>query len=81
MNAQKGNAGTRSEAKPSVVGEVKRMLEGKEKRKGLLGEACPMGARRKVRRPGPPAWVEGVLKGAEEGKVQERDFWIQAHVD
>lgn len=83
LNAQKGDgAGAGSEpSKPGVVEEVKRMLEEKDRRNRALDDACPMGARGKVRRPGPPFWVENVLKGAEEGRMQDRDFWIQAHVD
>lgn len=29
--------------------------------------------------PGPPMWVKGVLEGIEEGRMHDRDFWIQTH--
>jgi len=31
--------------------------------------------------PGPPRWVQGVLEGIEEGRMLDRDFWIQTHGD
>lgn len=31
--------------------------------------------------PGPPQWIRGVLKGIDEGRMSERDFWIQTHGD
>lgn len=29
--------------------------------------------------PQPPRWVRGVLEGIEEGRMEERDFWIHNH--
>jgi hypothetical protein len=50
--------------------------------------ACPltghtMGARMEGKKgpPGPPVWVRDVLQGIEEGRMEERDFWIQTHGD
>jgi hypothetical protein len=31
--------------------------------------------------PGPPRWVRGVLEGIDEGRMLDRDFWIQTHGD
>jgi ElaB/YqjD/DUF883 family membrane-anchored ribosome-binding protein len=28
---------------------------------------------------GPPMWIRSVLKGIDEGRMSERDFWIQTH--
>ena len=28
--------------------------------------------------PGPP-WARGVLEGIDEGRMHDRDFWIQTH--
>lgn len=30
---------------------------------------------------GPPVWVRGVLQGIDEGRISERDVWIQTHGD
>ncbi|KAF2632837.1 hypothetical protein BU25DRAFT_454011 [Macroventuria anomochaeta] len=27
----------------------------------------------------PPRWVRGVLEGIEEGRMEEKDFWIHTH--
>jgi hypothetical protein len=50
--------------------------------------SCPltghkMDARVQGRRgsPGPPMWVRGVLQGIEEGRMEEKDFWIQTYGD
>jgi len=29
--------------------------------------------------PQPPRWVRGVLEGIEEGRMEEKDFWIHTH--
>lgn len=29
--------------------------------------------------PKPPRWVLGVLEGIEEGRMEEKDFWIHSH--
>lgn len=45
---------------------------------------CPMTGREfegmgKRGVPGPPPWARGVLEGIDEGRMHERDFWIQTH--
>lgn len=48
----------------------------------LTGRAMPdakMGERGGPR--GPPMWVRGVLQGINEGRISERDLWIQTHGD
>jgi hypothetical protein len=59
----------------SVLWEVKKMVG--EKGPGGVEFMCPNGGQR----PGPPAWVRGVLEGIGEGRMEERDFWIQTHGD
>jgi hypothetical protein len=47
---------------------------------GPGGMACPMGkdgARRGGRGGKPPGWVGAVLEGMNEGRMVERDFWMQ----
>lgn len=70
----------------SVLWEVKKMVDGKGA--GGIEFACPKGAGGKSvefacpkggMRPGPPMWARGVLEGIEEGRMQDRDFWIQTH--
>ncbi|KAF1841488.1 uncharacterized protein K460DRAFT_168334 [Cucurbitaria berberidis CBS 394.84] len=29
--------------------------------------------------PGPPMWVREVMEGIDEGRIHDRDFWIQTH--
>lgn len=41
---------------------------------------CPMtGADTNGGGPQPPRWVRDVLDGIEEGRMEEKDFWIHAH--
>jgi hypothetical protein len=41
---------------------------------------CPMtGANVHGGGPQPPRWVRGVLEGIEEGRMEEKDFWIHTH--
>lgn len=41
---------------------------------------CPMiGVDTDGGRPQPPRWVRGVLDGIEEGRMEEKDFWIHTH--
>lgn len=58
-----------------IVEQVSKLVE----EKGFGGSFdCPMsGGQRKG--PTPPRWVQGVLQGVEEGRMQERDFWIHTH--
>jgi hypothetical protein len=65
-----------------IVGEVRKLAE----EGGFI--TCPwtghkMDARAEGRRgsPGPPMWVRDVLQGIDEGRMEERDFWIQTHGD
>jgi hypothetical protein len=41
--------------------------------------ACPMGGA-EGRARGPPGWVVSVLQGAEEGRIESREFWINGLV-
>ena len=52
------------------------------------GFVCPMGSGREPQEwmqrrgpPEPPMWVRSVLEGVREGRMEERDFWIQTHGD
>lgn len=63
-----------------IVEEVGRLAE----KRGFI--TCPMtgdsmDARLDGKRspPKPPLWVRGVLDGIEEGRMLDRDFWIQTH--
>jgi hypothetical protein len=60
----------------SVLEEVQKLVG----QKGPAGVefGCPMDGRGP---PGPPIWVRGVLQGIEEGRMEERDFWVQTHGD
>ena len=41
---------------------------------------CPMtGADASGGGPQPPVWVRDVLEGIEQGRMQEKDFWIHTH--
>lgn len=41
---------------------------------------CPLtGADQNGGGPQPPRWVRGVLEGIEEGRMEEKDFWIHNH--
>jgi hypothetical protein len=47
-------------------------------RQGFI--TCPMtGADTNGGGPQPPRWVRDVLDGIEEGRMEEKDFWIHAH--
>lgn len=67
----------------NIVQEVGKLAE----KQGFV--TCPltghvMEARGEARRGppvGPPMWVRGVLKGIDEGRISERDLWIQTHGD
>ena len=68
-----------SRAMESGTGDLKIMSEvGK-----LAGEsgfaACPMGGAEGNRRR-PPGWVLSVLEGAQEGRIESREFWINGLV-
>lgn len=41
--------------------------------------ACPMGGA-EGRGRGPPRWVKSVLQGAQEGRIESREFWINGLV-
>lgn len=67
-----------------IVQEVSRLAE----KQGFV--SCPLTGhamdveRVKARRGpqgGPPMWVRGVMRGIDEGRMEERDFWIQTHGD
>lgn len=40
---------------------------------------CPMAGADANGGPQPPRWVKGVLEGIEEGRMEEKDFWIHTH--
>ncbi|KAJ4984300.1 hypothetical protein SVAN01_10205 [Stagonosporopsis vannaccii] len=40
---------------------------------------CPMTGAETNGEPQPPRWVRGVLEGIEEGRMEEKDFWIHTH--
>ncbi|KAF2656705.1 hypothetical protein K491DRAFT_691750 [Lophiostoma macrostomum CBS 122681] len=54
-----------------IVEEVGKAAE----ERGFIAH-CPM---KGDKEPRPPRWVASVLKGAEEGRMEERDFWIHTH--
>jgi hypothetical protein len=56
-----------------VFWEVKKLVD--DKGEGGIQFGCPNGGRR----PSPPLWARGVLEGIDEGRMEERDFWIQTH--
>lgn len=46
-----------------------------------FGVACPLtGKGVEKGRGGPPSWVLSVLQGAEEGRIERREFWINGLV-
>jgi hypothetical protein len=57
-----------------IVEEVGKVAE---ERGFVAGAHCPMTGG--DREPRPPRWVAEVLKGAKEGRMEERDFWIHTH--
>lgn len=70
----------RAVADLKIVEEVGKLAE----EKGFI--TCPMTGQSLDKRvdgtkgpPGPPTWVKGVLEGIEEGRMLDRDFWIQTH--
>ncbi|KAF9699079.1 hypothetical protein EKO04_003243 [Ascochyta lentis] len=57
-----------------IVEEVGKLAS----QRGLI--TCPMtGADVNGGGPQPPRWVRGVLEGIEEGRMEEKDFWIHTH--
>ncbi|KAF2997375.1 hypothetical protein E8E13_004515 [Curvularia kusanoi] len=57
-----------------IVEEVNRVAA----ERGFI--TCPMtGADVHGGGPQPPRWVRGVLEGIEQGRMEERDFWIHTH--
>jgi hypothetical protein len=79
---RRGRLEVAKEGRLKIVEEVGKLAE----ERGFF--TCPltghkMDARVEGRRrpPGPPMWVRGVLQGIEEGRMEERDFWIQTHGD
>lgn len=62
------------QANAEIVQEVGKLAA----RKGFI--TCPMtGADMNGGGPQPPRWVRGVLEGIEEGRMEEKDFWIHTH--
>lgn len=58
----------------AIVEEVSKLAA----QKGFI--TCPMtGADVHGGGPQPPRWVRGVLEGIEEGRMEEKDFWIHTH--
>ncbi|KAH7126785.1 hypothetical protein B0J11DRAFT_286378 [Dendryphion nanum] len=53
-----------------IVEEVGKLVEER-------GFDCPMGQSQNP--PQPPKWVQGVLEGVREGRMEEKDFWIHTH--
>ncbi|KNG47235.1 Metallo-dependent phosphatase [Stemphylium lycopersici] len=47
----------------------------------MTGRVMDMGVEEARRPPGPPQWIQGVLRGIDEGRMSERDIWIQTHGD
>lgn len=76
--AAKGNAASGNGGGLRIVEEVGRVAE----ERGFI-QHCPMTGREWEEGgrgpPEPPRWVKGVLKGVEEGRMEERDFWIHTH--
>ena len=65
-----------------IVEEVSKMAQDS----GFV--TCPMTGRQMDGRmggrmgpPGPPMWVRAVLEGIEEGRIHDKDFWLQTHGD
>lgn len=59
----------------AIVEEVGRLAA----QRGFI--TCPMtGADVRGGGPQPPKWVMGVLEGIEEGRLEEKDFWIHTHI-
>lgn len=59
-------------AELSVSEEVRRAAM----ERGFVGVACPMGGGDERMGKGPRGWVVGVLEGIEEGRFEEKDFWV-----
>lgn len=59
-----------------ILHEVSKSAEGKD------FITCPLSGQDSQQfggRAGPPMWVRGVMDGIDEGRMHERDFWIQTH--
>jgi hypothetical protein len=78
----------RQEARATRLEEseiLKEVAAAREDSMDGFGIACPltgrsMGEMGNGRRGGPPSWVLSVLKGAEEGRIESREFWINGLV-